>query len=97
MFKKTTTWIKENKEIVLPLATVIIGSAALVYAGYLLKSLSTPAPAALEEDDLCLLYASRQAMEDLVSGERMKYPILDGFTNRAFELTYFGPLSTYEV
>ena len=95
MFKKTTTWIKENKDIVIPVALVTIGSGALVYAGYLLKTLSTSAT--LEDDDLCLLYASRQAIEDLVSGERMKYPILDVPTNRAFELTYFGPLSTYEV
>lgn len=96
MLKKTTAWIKENKEAVLTVTLVTICGAAMVYAGYQLKSLSTPAPA-LEEDDLCLLYASRQAMEDLVSGERMKYPILDESTNRAFELTYFGPLSTYEV
>lgn len=97
MLKKTTAWIKENKEAVLTVTLVTICGAAMVYAGYQLKSLSTPAPDALEETDLCLLYASRKAMEDLVSGERMKYPILDESADRVFELTYFGPLSTYEV
>lgn len=96
MLKKTTTWIKENKETVLMVTLVTICGAAMVYAGHQqAKTLSKSV--ALVDDDLCLLYASRQAMEDLVSGERMKYPILDESTNRAFELTYFGPLSTYEV
>lgn len=95
MFKKTTAWIKENKETVLTVTLVTICGAAMVYAGHQIKTLSKSAT--LEDDDLCLLTASRQAMEDLVSGERTKYPIFDVPTNRAFELTYFGPLSTYEV
>lgn len=95
MLKKTTAWIKENKETVLTVTLVTICGAAMVYAGHQIKTLSKSVP--LEEGDLCLLAASRQAMDDLVSGERMEYPILDELTDRVYELTYSGPLSTYEV